>query len=214
MKTKLFVFLLLSPAFYVKAQHNLSVGIDVNNQVTGLSLIYGAKSRNILIHGFGIGVLKSFKADKIQLKSGLSYQFSTLEFENIPHGVLQNGAVNMVGTMDQEVKQNFISLPITINYTVLQLNKSAFQVFGGTQFLYQYRTKYEQTSTYNGETEGVTQPNDIHALMDVGLSFYFKPQDRIQLFVKPKYSYLFKELPFSKEKNVLGVNLELYYNLR
>ena len=31
MKTKLFVFLLLFPVLYVKAQHDLSVGIDVNS---------------------------------------------------------------------------------------------------------------------------------------------------------------------------------------
>jgi len=214
MKSKLFVFLLVFQCFYVKAQNKLSVGIDINSQITALSLTFGAKNKNILMPGVGIGLLKSFKEDRVQLKSGLTYQLSTIEFDNVPHYILDNGEVYNVGTKDQVMKQNFISLPIAINYRVLGFNKFAFQVFGGTQLSYLYRTKYQINSSYNGETEDVTQPNTLFPFVDAGLSFYFKPENRIQLFFKPKFTYGFKQVPFSDQNNWLGLNLELYYNLR
>ena len=216
MRIKLVLFLLLIQSYHLKAQSSLSVGIDVNYQLTGLSpgYAYAVKQQNIYIPGLGIGILKSFKGDKIQLKSGVGYHFSGLEFENIAHIILENGHMFNVGTMDQEIKQNFISIPLAINYTVLHLNKFDFQLFGGTQLLYLYRTRYKQNSTYNGETVNVTRQNEIYPLMDLGLSFYFKPQEKIQLFVKPKYTYATKEILFSDENNMFGVNFELYYSFR
>ncbi len=157
-------------------------------------------------------MLKSLRQDKVQLKTGITYKFSSLNFENVAHLTYRNGTVQQVGVRDIRTKYHYAALPIALHYSIVTVNRFSLQVFGGAEFSYLYRVDYESNSTYDGSTAYNLKPKALYPFADVGISLYFNPSDRIKLLLKPTYSYAFKAVPYADGRNSLGANLEIYYS--
>lgn len=52
----------------------------------------------------------------------------------------------------------------------------------------------------------------LYPFMDEGLSLQFKVSDKLQFFLKPKYTHSFKKVLYSDSKSFFCLNLETYYN--
>lgn len=213
MRIILVAFLFLFQVYCVQAQGSLAVGLDLTTQVRGMWLYNGAATGNKYIHGIGLGVLKSFNKDRIQLKAGIAYKFSRMNFDNIPHEIYYpNDAVDHVGQMDLDINFDYLAFPVTLHYSVWTKNKFAFQLFAGTEFTHLYRVKEYKNSTYDGENNLDLKLRERIVLIDLGLSLYYKPTDRIRVFLKPKFSYPYVETLYVSGTNLLGLNLETYYS--
>ena len=232
MKILALISLIMLCSVTLSAQHRYAVGINASLHGTAPNSLHIDSHRNwIFTKGIGISILK-FKDNRTFYKFGVNYQQRDLRLNNQVDGRFYRDSagvmhVREVGMKDMDYHFNYVSIPIMVNYKILNRQGSNLFISGGIEPEWLYKVRYHHNSTYDGKATHISHPTKdrFSTLVHAGIGWYKPVGTKWLLLVQPQFIYrvmlpddrndflISWDEASNNEPYNLGFNIELHYKL-
>ena len=200
-----------------------AVGLDLSTRQAGQTTVFSnAEQAFLRTHGIGVSVMRS-SANRWFWHSGLRVSWFRLAYDNIPDvRYAETGNIVRVGTRDQITTHTYLSLPLYLNYKLLNNKTINVYLRGGVLLDYLYQVKTKVNATYDGKWESVGSKgfntDKFSKTVQLGAGLYVPIKPRFIMTLTPSYGYTFlnnreKEAQNRNYFDTISLDLSIVYQL-